>query len=71
MISVVVEGADVTSIRGLSGKPGEIVTTPPPREKDNWTGALFSQTRLLRTWFLLHRGIIRVPVDSACQDGNY
>lgn len=65
--AVSVEGKGVTSIRGLSGKLGEIVTTPPPREKDNWTGALFSQTDLLRAWFLLHRGIVRIPGD----DTNY
>jgi hypothetical protein len=62
--AVSVEGTGVTSIRGISGKLGEIVTTPAPRGKENWTGALFSQTDLLRTWFLLHRGIVRVPGDD-------
>jgi hypothetical protein len=63
--AVSVEGAGVTSIRGLSGKLGEIVTTPAPRDKENWTGALFSQTELLRAWFLLHRGVVRVPGDDS------
>jgi hypothetical protein len=62
--AVSVEGAGVTGIRGLSGKLGEIVTTPAPRERENWTGALFSQTELLRAWFLLHRGNIRIPGDD-------
>lgn len=62
--ALAVDAAGVTSIRGLSGKLGEIVTTPPPREKDNWTGALFSQTDLLRAWFLLHSGIVRIPGDK-------
>lgn len=61
--AVSVEGAGVTSIRGSSGKLGEIVKTPPPRDKQNWTGALFSQTELLRAWFLLHRGVVRIPGD--------
>jgi hypothetical protein len=59
-----VEATGVTSIRGLSGKLGEILTMPAPRDRDNWTGALFSQTDLLRAWFLLHRGIVRLPGDD-------
>ena len=62
--AVSVEEAGVTSIPGLFGKLGEIVTTPAPREKENWTGALFSQTALMRTWFLLRRGIVRIPGDD-------
>ena len=59
--AVSVEGAGVTSIRGLSGKLGEIVTAPAPQATENWTGALFSQTDLMRTWFLLHNGIVMIP----------
>ena len=62
--AVSVEGAGVSSIRGLSGKLGEIVTAPVPQGTENWTGALFSQTDLLRTWFLLHHGIVRIPGDD-------
>ena len=62
--AVPVEGVGVTSIRGLSGKLGEIVSAPAPRGKENWTGALFSQTELLRTCFHLHRGIVKIPGDD-------
>ena len=62
--AVSVEGVGVSSIRGLSEKLGEIFKAPTPDASENWTGALFSQTDLMRTWFLLHRGIIRVPGDD-------
>ena len=51
----------ISSIRGPSNKVGEVVTTPPARNEENWTGALFSQTELLRTCWLLERGSLRVP----------
>lgn len=62
--AVSVEGIGVTSVHGLSGKLGEIVSAPAPRERGNWTGALFAQTDLIRTSFLLYRGIIRMPGDG-------
>ena len=62
--AVPIEGAGVTSIRGLSGKLGEIVTAPAARNIENWNCALFSQTELMRVFSLLPRGVVRIPGDN-------
>lgn len=59
--AVGVEGVGFTTIRSPSGKLGEIVTTPAPTGEDNWTGALFAQTELLRACWTLRAGNLRVP----------
>ena len=56
-----IEDTGTTSIRGPANKVGEIVTTPHARGAENWTGALFSQTDLLRAVWTLERGQFRVP----------
>ena len=62
--AVPIEGSGTTSIRGLSGKLGEVFTAPAPQGEENWTGALFCQTELMRAWFRLRHGSIRIPGDG-------
>ncbi len=56
-----VERAGITNIRGTSGKLGELVTLPPAKDTENWTGALFAQTELLRSCWTLESGVLRIP----------
>jgi N-6 DNA Methylase len=65
---VTVEGAGLSTIRSASGKLGEIVTFPHPQGEENWTGALFAQTELLRACWTLQRGEVRIPGDSKLYD---
>ncbi len=58
---VTIEGAGVTTVRGPNGKLGEIVTLPPAQATENWSGALFAQTELLRACWALERGALRMP----------
>lgn len=58
------EGRGTTAIRSDGGKLGEIVRAPSPRGSSNWTGALFAQTELLRAWWSLQDGALRVPGTS-------
>jgi len=58
---VTIEGAGITTIRGFSGKLGEVISLPPTKEKQNWTGALFAQSELLRICWSFERGQGRVP----------
>jgi len=60
---VPVEGAGITAISGPNGKLGEIITLPPAIDEQNWTGALFAQTDLLRTCWALENGEFRLPVQ--------
>src|SRR6185437_1694612 len=48
-------------IAGTSGKLGEVVRVLPATGDDNWTGALFAQTELLRIRHHLERGTLQVP----------
>jgi hypothetical protein len=59
--SVTIEGAGLTTISGLSGKLGEMISTPAARENENWTGALFAQSELLRVQWTLERGALKIP----------
>lgn len=61
---VPIEDAGLTTIRGASSKLGEIVTLPHAAAEENWTGALFAQTELLRACWSLENGEFRVPGDS-------
>jgi hypothetical protein len=58
---VSVEDAGITTVRGPSGKLGEIVMCPSPLHSENWMGALFSQTELLRACWTLQHGNLKVP----------
>lgn len=58
---VTVEGAGITTVRGPSGKLGEVISLPPAKGGQNWTGALFAQSELLRIWWALEKGELRVP----------
>jgi hypothetical protein len=56
-----VAGVGFTSIPSPNGKLGEIVTAPAPVGEDNWAGALFAQTELFRTFWLLKTSVLRIP----------
>lgn len=58
---VSVEGVGITTVRGTSGKLGEIITTPAPEDAQNWTGVLFAQSELLRVCWSLQSGQLRIP----------
>jgi len=58
---VTVEGNGLTTISGPSGKLGEIISLPAAKEAENWTGALFAQSELLRICWALEHGALRVP----------
>lgn len=59
--AVTVEGSGITTVSGPSGKLGEITTMPAALGKQNWVGALFAQTELLRISWHLENGALRVP----------
>ena len=56
-----VEGQGVSTVSGLNGKLGEVVTVPAAVGEANWTGALFAQTELLRAAQSLESGKLRIP----------
>ncbi len=58
---VTVEGVGLTTISGPSGKLGEMISLPAAKGTENWTGALFAQSELLRIYWSLERGALRVP----------
>ena len=58
---ITIEGKGLTTIQGPSGKLGEVITLPPAKGKENWTGALFAQSELLRICWTLEQGALRVP----------
>jgi hypothetical protein len=58
---VAVEGEGITTIRGTDNKLGEVVTMPAAKERENWTGALFAQTELLRACWSLECRELRIP----------
>ena len=57
---VAVTGAGFTSIPSPNGKLGEIVSVPVPAGEENWSGALFAQTELFRTFWSLQTGSLRI-----------
>jgi len=58
---VTVEGSGITTISGPSGKLAEITAMPAATGQQNWTGALFAQTELLRVFLSLEKGGLRLP----------
>lgn len=58
---VTIEGEGITTIRGTDNKLGEIATFPPAKERENWTGALFAQSELLRSCWALEQSQFRIP----------
>jgi hypothetical protein len=58
---VSIDDVGITTIRNYNGKLAEVVLTPAPKDDENWTGALFAQTELLRTCYRLHLGRLRAP----------
>jgi hypothetical protein len=60
-LPVTVEGSGLTTISGPNGKLGEMISLPGANGKENWTGALFAQSELLRVCCALERGTLRVP----------
>jgi len=58
---VTAEGEGLTTIGGPSGKLGEVVSLPVANGRENWTGALFAQSELLRICWALEHGALRLP----------
>ena len=58
---VTIEGAGLTTISGPSGKLGEMISMSCASGRENWTGALFAQSELLRVCWALERGTLCVP----------
>jgi hypothetical protein len=58
---VTIEGSGITTISGPSGKLGELTTIPAAVGEQNWTGALFAQTELIRACWGLQHGNLRIP----------
>jgi hypothetical protein len=56
-----IEGSGLTTVRGPSGKLGELISLPPAKGTENWTGALFAQSDLMRACWTLQQGALRVP----------
>jgi len=59
--AVPLESSGITSISGPSGKLAEITTALAASGEQNWTGALFAQTELLRICLALEHGQLRWP----------
>lgn len=52
----------VTAIRSGSSKLGEMILLPAPKGTENWTGALFAQSQLLRAyWSIIETQKMIVP----------
>ena len=58
---VTVEGEGISAISGPSGRLGEMVSLPPASGEQNWCGALFAQTELLRIYRTLEEKALRIP----------
>lgn len=58
-----IETAGVCSLRNLAGdKLAEVFTMPPAQQRENWVGALFAQTDLVRVYcHLQQRHLLMVP----------
>ena len=65
---VEIEGTGLSTIKGTSSKLGEMVSLPQAEKEDNWTGALFAQTELLRGCWSVQKGKIRIPGDAKPYD---
>ena len=58
---VTIEGSGITTISSPNGRLGEIVTLPPAQGEENWAGALFAQTELMRVCWGLQHGNLQLP----------
>jgi hypothetical protein len=56
-----IEGSGVSTISGTTGKLAEVITLPPAEGNQNWVGALFAQSELLRIGWSLEQGVLRLP----------
>jgi hypothetical protein len=57
--TVGIEDSDISSIECNNGKIGEVINLEVSKG-GNWTGALFAQTELLRIFWLLQNGRLRL-----------
>jgi hypothetical protein len=57
---VTIEGEGISSVCGPSGKLGEMVSFPAAKGEENWYGALFAQTELIRVYRMLEGKELRV-----------
>ncbi len=58
---VPIEDSGITTVSGPAGKLAEITTMPAAKDEQNWTGALFAQTELLRVCLALEKGQLYLP----------
>lgn len=63
-IPVSITGTGITPVRSARGKVAEMVKTASPTGQENWTGAMFAQTELLRTCWHLEHANLRVPGEK-------
>lgn len=57
--------AGIVTVRSPWGKLGEVVTLPAPTGEENWIGALFAQTQLLRVyWTLRAKKVLALPESN-------
>jgi len=56
--TVALTGQGICSLRSLYGKTAETFTMSPAQQRENWTGALFAQTDLLRVFCQLKQEFI-------------
>lgn len=61
---VLINGNEITRIGNGEDKFGEMFTVPATKGGQNWTGALFAQTELMRTAWHFQFGTLRVPGDT-------
>lgn len=62
--TVALTGQEVCSLRSLYGKTAETFTMSPAQQRENWTGALFAQTDLLRIFCQLKQEyILAIPAQ--------
>lgn len=59
-----VEDEGISPITSPGGKLGEMVSFPPAGQAQNWVGALFAQTELMRIYLTLGHGALRVPAKN-------
>ncbi|GEM_PF-179651 len=68
--TVALTGQGVCSLRSLYGKTAETFTMSPAQQRENWTGALFAQTDLLRIFCQLKQEyILAVPAQTPVKLG--
>ncbi len=56
-----IESEGMSSVSGPNGKLGEVISLPIAEGEQNWYGALFAQTELIRIYRMLEENQLRIP----------